>query len=311
MKAYSNLTHRIHAVTLAAGITMSLVLVSTTHSLFASEAGASSATESSPVQTNDNPSDTPENQSHSELYQPLFNSEEDQWQFGVLVYGFLPVSTDLTTKLPGVPPVPEMDLHLDLGEAVELLNMTFSGRLEAHKGDLGLFLEGYYVTFALDNSVAKFELDQYFVDFGVSYQLPPLRFSDHGRVALFTELTGGGRYVHFKETVSFKGTPPPLFAGSTRGASANYLEPFVGARLALPFAKKWTAVVRGDVGGFGIGSDLTWTAVGGLAFHPAPKWEIAAGYRVYSLNYEEGSGISRFKMSVFQHGPYLGVGFRF
>jgi len=245
------------------------------------------------------------------IYQPLFNADSDEWQFGVLVYGFLPISTDLTTKLPGLPPVPEQDLHLDLSDAVELLNMTFSGRLEAHKGNVGLFVEGYYVTFAYDGSVAKFELDQYFVDFGVSYQLKPLRFSDSSRVALFTELTAGGRYVHFKETVNLKGAPPPPFAGSERGASANYLEPFLGARLALPFAKKWTGVVRGDVGGFGVGSELTWTAVGGFAFHPSPKWEIAAGYRVYSLDYDQGSGINQFKMDVFQHGPYLGVGYRF
>jgi len=247
----------------------------------------------------------------SELYQPLFVTDDHQWQFGILLYAFLPFNTDITTKLPGVPVLPEQSISLDLNDAVELLNMTFSGRVEAHRKDFGFFVEGYYVTMGLNQSPAKFDFDQYFVDFGVSYMLPPLRFSDDGSVALFTEMELGGRYVHFKNTLNFNASAPPPFASTTREASANYMEPFIGARLTLPFAKKWTFVTSGDVGGFGVGSELTWTVVGGFAFHPSRRWEIALGYRAYSLDYDEGSGTGDFKFEAFQHGPYLGLGFRF
>jgi len=278
--------------------------------LWVSPAWAGEAT-GSQASTNNTQETSSEASKHSDLYQPLFATDDDQWQFGILLYAFLPFDTDITTKLPGVPVLPEQSISLDLNDAMELLNMTFSGRVEAHREDFGLFVEGYYVTMGLNQSPAKFDFDQYFVDFGVSYMLPPLRFSDDGPVALFTEIELGGRYVHFKDTLNFYASAPAPFAGTTREASANYMEPFIGARLTLPFAEKWTFVTSGDVGGFGVGSELTWTVVGGFAFHPSRRWEIALGYRAYSLDYDEGSGTGDFKFEQFQHGPYLGLGFRF
>ena len=40
--------------------------------------------------------------------------------------------------------------------------------------------------------------------------------------------------------------------------SEGWFDPIVGARLWLPLAGSFSGILRGDVGGFGVGSDRTW-----------------------------------------------------
>ena len=63
----------------------------------------------------------------------------------------------------------------------------------------------------------------------------------------------------------------------------------------------------GDVGGFGIGSDLAWQAFGGITYEINDTWSLKAGYRAMGVDYENGS----FKLDVISHGPVVGVGIRF
>jgi opacity protein-like surface antigen len=65
--------------------------------------------------------------------------------------------------------------------------------------------------------------------------------------------------------------------------------------------------VLGDVGGFGIGSDLAWQAFGGITYEINDTWSLKAGYRAMGVDYENGS----FKLDVISHGPVVGVGIRF
>ncbi len=40
--------------------------------------------------------------------------------------------------------------------------------------------------------------------------------------------------------------------------SEDWADPVIGARWTTPLAEKWTLLLRGDIGGFGAGSDLSW-----------------------------------------------------
>jgi hypothetical protein len=79
----------------------------------------------------------------------------------------------------------------------------------------------------------------------------------------------------------------------------------------LTLSRQVTLVVRGDVGGFGVGSELTWNLVGNFLYQVSRTVYLSVGYRALDMDYEQGSGASRFKFDMLLHGPVLGAVFRF
>lgn len=96
--------------------------------------------------------------------------------------------------------------------------------------------------------------------------------------------------------------PAQKFSGTKAWA-----DPVAGARLRGVLSGKWSGVLLGDVGGFGAASDLTWQAFAGIAYQLSERWSLKAGYRAMGVDYESGG----FKFDVIQHGPLIGLGFRF
>lgn len=97
--------------------------------------------------------------------------------------------------------------------------------------------------------------------------------------------------------------------GSSHAAKHGWVDPIVGVNLRLPLSGSVDLIVRGDVGGFGVGSNFTWQA------YPHVSWEVSrlislqAGYRVLSVDYETGSGADRLKFDIVELGPQLGITF--
>jgi hypothetical protein len=97
----------------------------------------------------------------------------------------------------------------------------------------------------------------------------------------------------------------------TGSQSKTWVDPMLIARLATNPAKKITGQFRGEIGGFGIGSDLAWQiqAVGSYRF--SKLFDISAGYRAISLDYTSGEGNRAFIYDVVTHGPTIKFGFSF
>jgi hypothetical protein len=67
--------------------------------------------------------------------------------------------------------------------------------------------------------------------------------------------------------------------------------------------------LRGDIGGFGVGSDFTYNAIGLVEYKPWKHVSFLGGYRVLYQNYKDGSRIDEFKFDMTMHGPVLAVNF--
>ncbi len=87
--------------------------------------------------------------------------------------------------------------------------------------------------------------------------------------------------------------------------------PLLGANLALPQGKGFSPNIRGDTGGFGVASDLTWQAFPYVSWRFTKSSSLQLGYRWRYMDYETGSGHDRFKYDVLNQGPQLGVTFTF
>jgi hypothetical protein len=89
----------------------------------------------------------------------------------------------------------------------------------------------------------------------------------------------------------------------------------IGARLRYTVAPGHELFLRGDTGGFGVGSDFSWQAVGGYIFDVGTWHGVTfsgiIGYRALSVDYTQGEGRRRYEFDIVQHGPVLGLSIRF
>ena len=71
------------------------------------------------------------------------------------------------------------------------------------------------------------------------------------------------------------------------------------------FAKQWTLVGYGEVGGGG--TRLSWQAIAGVNWHFSKHLSGKFGYRYLSLDYDH----DQLLYDVAMAGPYAGLGIRF
>ncbi len=69
--------------------------------------------------------------------------------------------------------------------------------------------------------------------------------------------------------------------------SNDWFDPYVGLRGRYQFAEKLYATARGDIGGFGIGSDLTWQIYGALGYEVSHTIFAEVGYRYLFIDYRD------------------------
>jgi hypothetical protein len=121
------------------------------------------------------------------------------------------------------------------------------------------------------------------------------------------DVLAGGRYWR-QETDVFVGG---MVVALERSGSVDWVDPFVGARLQQTVAPGQTLLVRGDVGGFGAGSDFSWQAMATfnmeLCETGGHRIDGYLGYRALSVDYSEGA----YSYDVLQHGPIMGLTMKF
>jgi hypothetical protein len=137
----------------------------------------------------------------------------------------------------------------------------------------------------------------------------------------------GGRYWYQKAdlTLNLNGsininTPDLEFSADrsrayARSGSINWVDPFVGGRIRHRLAPGQDIEVEADIGGFGIGSRISWQALAAYSFDigktGSVNWAGVLGYRALYIDYSRGSGSSLFELNQLQHGPLFGVSARF
>jgi len=118
------------------------------------------------------------------------------------------------------------------------------------------------------------------------------------------DFLAGVRYTKLEPDIIFTTPPLPPFS-----RTEDWIDPMIGLRYFYHFNDKWLLALRGDIGGFGVGSDFTWNALGVIQWQPWKYAAILAGYRVLDQDYDDGSGPDRFKYDMRLYGPVLAINF--
>ena len=114
------------------------------------------------------------------------------------------------------------------------------------------------------------------------------------------DLLVGARYVDVN--LELRLDPGPVIK-----ASKDWLDPLIGMRATFKLSDKWSVHVKGDVGGFGIASDLTANAAVEAIYKIGENTSIKAGYRYLKVDFNE----DLFVHDVTLSGVGVGLGYSF
>jgi opacity protein-like surface antigen len=237
-------------------------------------------------------------------------SSTDEWQFEITPYLFGSALTG-TTGVGGV----TADVDMSFGDLLNNLDSGFMAMAEARKGPWGFAFDGVY--FRLKNEQtsswqgpggigsATGDLEATMTE--QIYQLAVMyRLMD---AAIKIDAVGAGRYTQLDTDLNLVVTTGPLLPGGTYNLSASesWWDPVIGVRVIAPFAEHWSFVGYADIGGFGVGSKITYQVIAGVNWQISNTFATKAGYRYFYQDYENNG----FVWNMAAHGLYLGLGIGF
>ncbi|MBF9032339.1 hypothetical protein HKCCE3408_18220 [Rhodobacterales bacterium HKCCE3408] len=95
--------------------------------------------------------------------------------------------------------------------------------------------------------------------------------------------------------------------GVSLAPEQSFVDPIIAVRGNAPLSDRWSLLGYIDVGGFGVGSDLTWQAAVTANYQATDNLYLSVGYRHLFLDYEDGGTVFEGSMT----GPLLGLTWRF
>lgn len=215
-----------------------------------------------------------------------------EWTFDLALYG---LADNMSGEL-GIGPV-TADVDIGLDDILENLEFGIMGTFRVGCGPWAITVEGLFLGVQGETRGVTADLDQWLVEPTLSY-----------RVSKYFEPLAGVRYNNLSAELRGPGILPiPIMPSGTR----DWWDPIVGANLTLPLGKQFSLKLRGDIGGFGIGSEVTWQLYPYLDWRFAKWGSMQAGYRWLYMDYETGSGADRFAYDMLNQGAQIGFTFHF
>lgn len=173
-------------------------------------------------------------------------------------------------------------------------SLDFGAMLGVEAGRVGSpwawSLDTVFIDLGKDSSRADADIKQAIVELDVIYGPASWRG---------LELLAGVRYF---------GISTDLEVGPAEASSdEEWVEPLVGARGVVPLAPQLSLGLRGDVCGFGLGSELTYQLAAVLRYTLSAHADLGVGYRHLDIDYDHGG----FEYDVATSGPVLGLDWSF
>lgn len=266
------------------------------------------------------------------------------WMFNFTTYGWMTwINGDVTIK------GRELAVNAGPKQLINALDWSdfpvWMSYAEARLGKLSLFNDVVYTKLADSSAFAvsrtgrfglataslagnlRFSQTQATVEFGGAYEIWSNGVGVQPSTAL--DVIAGGRYWYQDISVSADlaanlSVNGPLGIADldrtatrvvARSRTIDWVDPFVGLRLRYQGPQGQSFTLRGDVGGFGAGSDISWhgLAAYNMRLMTSSRYAVDAylGYRALYVDYTKGSGTTKYEYDVLQHGPVTGLTVRF
>lgn len=229
---------------------------------------------------------------------PATPAPSSGWEFRASLPGWL-AGLDGSTGVLGA--VGNVDVPFE--DVLSRLDMIAALNFEARTGRWGFLASGLYLDVSDAAGTPRprinhltLEVDQLMLDAAISYAVadgPSWRL----------ELLGGARYNNIGVDLTLDTDRAVRSVSGDKG----WVDPYAGLLSRARLAEPVTFVLKGDVGGFGISSDLAWQAYAGLELQLTRSCFAGVGYRYLSTDYTSGG----FTYDVETSGPQIEIGFKF
>lgn len=232
--------------------------------------------------------------------QPATKSE---WTYLVEPYLLFPNMSGTV----GLADLPEATIDADANQIFGNLKMGAMLYAEAYNDKWAIGSDIIYMSLAQGVKPGSEYLSGEVVAKQFAWEVSGLR-----KVTNWLELGVGGILNSVNSEIEVKRN---LLGGGTKSESKSlsktWFDPMLITRVKSKAGEKFIYQFRGEIGGFGVGSDLAWQmqAVAGYQF--SKLFSITGGYRIISLDYETGSGQDYFHYNIDTAGPTVRFGFQF
>jgi opacity protein-like surface antigen len=218
------------------------------------------------------------------------DGDPSRWSFTITPYLWA-AGLDGSTAADGV------ESEIDTGYSffsLDNLDFALATGVEARKGRWTVLLDGLYVEFsdALDApalSSTRAEVSGGYLETSAAY--PAARIEG-------LDVVFGVRYVALESTVQLT----PAVVGSAR---ESWLDPLVGVRFQHAFNDRWSVTLRGDVGGFGVSSELATNVSASFGYRLTDVMTLRFGYRALQMDFAD----NEFVLDAIAQGYAVGVSF--
>ncbi|MBS7705036.1 hypothetical protein [Chelatococcus asaccharovorans] len=230
------------------------------------------------------------------------------WTFQATFYGW---ATALNGTV-GVRNLPPVKVDASFGDILEHFDGALMGALLAKNGDWMILTDLVWAQLTDDaklkiaNDPALKVKQRLLIASAIAgYRLPL------GNPDLDLSVTAGLRYQRL--TLDATLTPGTLpFIDLKSNQTKAWLDPVVGLVLQYRINERWFFNALADIGGFGVGSQLTSQGVVSVGYNWTETISTAIGYRALYTDYK-GSGVrtGTFRYDTTMHGPFLSLGVHF
>lgn len=214
-------------------------------------------------------------------------------------------ASGLRGKTSTLPPLPPVNVDLGFGDILENFDGGIMGKAEMRLGRWSLIGDVMFTQVSPSGTLpAPFSSDVEVRSRSLTLQGNALyRLYDSGTVSL--DAGAGARFWYLDNRLDLAPGARPTRTIVTEDES--WVDPVLAGRIIAGLGGPWGVTVAGDIGGFNIGSDLTWQAIGTIDYDWSDRLALRAGYRALSVDYQDG----KFLYDVLMQGPVVGMTYRF
>lgn len=192
----------------------------------------------------------------------------------------------------------------DFWDVLDFLKFGIFPGVEVRKSNWVFSVNGMYARLEDDFSVqgpfvkrgGTVTLDQAYIDATVGYTIVDSKTTGGHPVPIQITPLAGIRWTYLKVEVD-----PDNF--SSRDDSKYWVDPIIGGMINVGLAEKVKWRTIGTIGGFGVGSKLTWSAASFIDIQLFKNGWLNVGYQAVAWDYEASGG---FDLDLTLSGPWIG-----
>lgn len=231
----------------------------------------------------------------------MAQSSSSEWQYSIAPYLWA-AGMDGTVTVAET----EVDVDVPFSTIIENLDLAFMGHFDMRNERWVVASDIIFVDLGHDENVTgDAGLAEGTVTAGIDMTL--LEVVGGYRVTPAVALLAGARWVDMGTSLRYSGD----IVGENADVSKDWIDPLVGVHVFAPLSEKWWLGARADIGGFGVGSELSWQAYVDIGFKVSHVTSLILGYHAIDIDYEDGELPHYFGLDLLVSGPQLGVVFTF